>query len=64
MKKDKISEISEKVTQEVMEEFETEFQKNLTLHHDDLPGFATANAIHDSIPLLVSSITEKIWKNL
>lgn len=64
MKKDKISEISEKVTQEVVEEFEIEFQKNLKLHHDDLPGFANANALHDSIPFLVSSITKKILKNL
>lgn len=64
MKKDKISKISEKVTQEVMSEFENEFQKNLKSHHDELPGLASANAFHDSIPFLISSITEKILKNL
>ena len=64
MKKDKIQKITEQVTMECMEEFEKEYQKNLSNHSDELPGHAKANAIHDSIPVLISSITRSILEKL
>ena len=60
----KIQKITEQVTNECMEEFEKEYQKNLSNHSDELPGHAKANAIHDSIPAPISSITRSILGKL
>lgn len=64
MKQEKIDKIVKSVTHEVSKTFEQEYQKNLKNHSDELPGFAAANALHDSVPFLISSITEEILKRL
>ena len=64
MKKDKIAKITEQVVKECTDEFEKEYEKNLSNHSDELPGHAKANAIHDSIPVLISSITKSILEKL
>lgn len=64
MKQEKIDKIAKAVTHKVSKAFEQEYQKNLKSHSDELPGFAAANALHDSIPFLISSITKEILKEL
>lgn len=64
MKRDKINNLTSRITSNVSESFEKEYQKNIGKHSDELPGLAAANALHDSIPAFISLITEEILKSL